>query len=400
MSLNEIVGAPQHFVSQSPHYVVAQKDWHQCRYLFVSSKTIPQSKSAPTKSAVVKKSLLGQLKQNLQDDNEQKYHSQLPKYKVMGPDGKELNIPLSAIPVRNLEKEHGSTVGKRAIALVEDPDSEVDDQEDAEFLSSEDGFESSEPPLKKRDSKSPIFAPESEMYVPSLLFPADTKGDHRARGRPPTPPEADVELTDFMPGHLDLFKLPRLEAPSFANPMATKALSREIKRLQKTQSATPLHELKWYIDFEQVTNLFQWIVEFHSFDPSLPLAKDMKSQGVTSIVFEFRFGRDYPMSPPFVRVIRPRFLPFMQGGGGHVTIGGAMCMELLTASGWSPANSMESVLLQVQLALCSLDPKPARLVSGPSGDYGVGEAIEAFIRAARTHNWAVPEDLKQTAEGV
>ena len=34
------------------------------------------------------------------------------------------------------------------------------------------------------------------------------------------------------------------------------------------------------------------------------------------------------MSPPFVRVIRPRFLGFQQGGGGHVTIGGALCMQV------------------------------------------------------------------------
>lgn len=27
---------------------------------------------------------------------------------------------------------------------------------------------------------------------------------------------------------------------------------------------------------------------------------------------------------------RPRFLSFMNGGGGHVTAGGAICMQLLT----------------------------------------------------------------------
>ncbi|KAJ7474937.1 hypothetical protein FB451DRAFT_1247033 [Mycena latifolia] len=30
----------------------------------------------------------------------------------------------------------------------------------------------------------------------------------------------------------------------------------------------------------------------------------------------------YPIGPPFFRIITPRFLPFIQGGGGHVT-GGA-----------------------------------------------------------------------------
>jgi ubiquitin-conjugating enzyme E2 Q len=76
--------------------------------------------------------------------------------------------------------------------------------------------------------------------------------------------------------------------------------------------------------------MYQWIVELHSFDDGLPLAKDMKKAGIKSVVLEIRFGKDFPMSPPFVRVIRPRFLPFMSGGGGNVTAGGAMCMELLT----------------------------------------------------------------------
>lgn len=400
MSLNEIVGAPQKFVSNNPHYVVSQKDWHQCRYLFVASKNIPQKRSAST-SAVINKSMLGQLKQAVH--NGQEYHDQLPNHKVMGPGGKELRIPLSAIPARDVEKKSEAKAAKRAVVVLEDSDSDADDQEDADFWNSEDASESNEPPLKKHDSKSPVLVPRM-MYVTSSEYSVAANKNHSVGARPPTPPETNPELTDFRPGHLDLARLPRLGAPSFANQMATKALSIEIKRLQKVQSTTPLHELGWYIDFGEVTNLFQWIVEFHSFDPSLPLAKDMKAQGVTSVVFEFRFGRDFPMSPPFVRVIRPRFLTFQQGGGGHVTAGGAMCMQLLTSSGWSPANSMESVLLQVRLALCSDDPFPARLQSNKSThsstDYSVGEAIDAFIRAANAHGWTVPKDLKETAQGV
>ena len=120
----------------------------------------------------------------------------------------------------------------------------------------------------------------------------------------------------------------------------------------------------------------------------------MKKLGVDSIVLEIRFGRDFPMSPPFVRVIRPRFLSFLEGGGGHVTAGGAMCMELLTTTGWSPANSLESVFVQVRVALCSTDPQPARLQQNSRGkiDYGASEAFDAYDRAAKTHGWKVPAD--------
>jgi ubiquitin-conjugating enzyme E2 Q len=122
----------------------------------------------------------------------------------------------------------------------------------------------------------------------------------------------------------------------------------------------------------------------------------MKNAGITSVVLELRFGKDYPHSPPFVRVIRPRFLPFMNGGGGHVTAGGAMCMELLTNSGWSAVSSIESVLLQVRMAMANLEPRPARLESQgkqQQRDYGVFEAIDAYRRACATHGWQVPPDF-------
>lgn len=71
----------------------------------------------------------------------------------------------------------------------------------------------------------------------------------------------------------------------------------------------------------------------------------MKQKGVKSILMEIRFGDSYPFSPPFFRVVHPRFLPFIHGGGGHVTGGGSICMGahfpelvLLTVPADSPAN--------------------------------------------------------------
>jgi len=193
-----------------------------------------------------------------------------------------------------------------------------------------------------------------------------------------------------------------LDPPSYATPSATMRLNRELQTILKVQKASPLHELGWYIDAELVSNVYQWIVELHSFEPTLPLAKDMKVAGVTSIVLEIRFGKDYPHSPPFVRVIRPRFLPFMSGGGGHVTGGGAMCMELLTNTGWSAVSSIEGVLLQVRMAIMNMEPKPARLESTSKDrqrDYGTSEAMQAYIRACQTHGWEIPKDFQDFGVG-
>lgn len=142
--------------------------------------------------------------------------------------------------------------------------------------------------------------------------------------------------TDFVPGSLDHTTLVQLPTPTYANMGATRRLQSDFRELLKVQETTPSHELGWYVDPAKFDNVYQWIVELHSFEmfnegkKVLPLVTDMKKNKVTSIVLELRFPGSYPMGPPFVRVIRPRFLPFQKGGGGNVTAGGALCMELLT----------------------------------------------------------------------
>jgi ubiquitin-conjugating enzyme E2 Q len=175
----------------------------------------------------------------------------------------------------------------------------------------------------------------------------------------------------------------------------------ELRSLQKTQASTLLAELGWFIDVEKIENAYQWIVELHSFHvleskgKKLPLAEDMKKQGVKSVVLEIRFNKDFPFSPPYVRIVRPQFLSFAQGGGGHVVIGGAICMELLTNTGWSSVSSMESVLMQIRLAIAS-EPY-ARLAPRAHRDYGAAEGAEGYIRACRTHGWQVPPGFKEMA---
>jgi ubiquitin-conjugating enzyme E2 Q len=72
-------------------------------------------------------------------------------------------------------------------------------------------------------------------------------------------------------------------------------------------------------------------------------------------------------------------------------------MELLTNSGWSAVSTIESVLLQVRMAIASPDP-PAHLevLGRPQlhRDYGVREAMDAYIMACRAHQWEVPKDFK------
>ncbi|KAM0276698.1 hypothetical protein ACHAQH_006466 [Verticillium albo-atrum] len=377
VSLCEIVNRPEAFVSAAPHYVVKDLDWIQCRYLLVQTTAAPasqQGRDVELVSAAPDTVLL----------------EQDPQYAVYGPataasvqphtvqvpsrfgthySGSMVGIPNAASPVARLRQQSARSTTEGM--LIDDDESSTEDCD-----------------LKLQLMRhAPVI--EEIVHNDTELSSADGL-------------ILDSSKTDFYPGTVDIGSLPKLPAPTWATDSGRKALGRELKKLQKVQATTPLHELGWYVDFDNIDNLFHWIVELHSFDPKLPLAQDMQSMDVRSIVLEVRFGRSFPLSPPFVRVIWPRFLPFLSGGGGHVTAGGAMCMELLTNSGWSPVASIEIVLLQVRIAMCSNDPRPAKLELSPVHrgkvkDYGIDEAIAAFKRSASAHGWTVPPDLEETA---
>ncbi|KAI9648683.1 hypothetical protein NHQ30_003321 [Ciborinia camelliae] len=357
MSINEIINCPRQFVSSSPYLVVQHIDWIQCRYLLVQIDL--QATASPeisTNSSCLKSQV------EIEQD---------PKHTARAINGKPIGVPYCAASVSRAfrtdsvgdtspsKKHKGLSSLLNGITIV----SEEEDIEDTNFLLSED------------------------------------EGDVEILHSNSKKPEASK--TDFVPGSLDQNSLPMLDSPVYATTSATMRLNRELQTILKVQKSTPLHELGWYIDEKLVDNIYQWIVELHSFEPTLPLAKDLKESGQTSVVIEIRFGKEYPHSPPFVRVVKPRFLPFMSGGGGHVTAGGALCMELLTNSGWSAVSSIESVLLQVRLALMSTDPKPARLEhrgKEQQREYGTQEAMSAFIRACNIHGWEVPKDFQDFAE--
>ncbi|KAF2116221.1 hypothetical protein BDV96DRAFT_491785 [Lophiotrema nucula] len=383
MALNEIVNAPNEFVSKSPHLVVAQLNWIQTRYLFV--KTNHTHYAAPSSGTS------GELKPKAFIDQD-------PSVTPRGASDK-LIIPSHAISGRRPASDSSKLPAKRrkgaAGTSISNPiELDIDDDDKASIATLEED--------RAIFDDEDIYVPQSQLDVDPLPTPNSLKGKSKSGGflSKFMGSKSSKPLTDFEPGTLDYSKLPVLQEPAFAMPGATKRLLNDFKDLLKVQEMTPPHELGWYMDPSQVENMYQWIVEMHSFDATLPLAKDMKAKGVKSVVLELRFGKDYPMSPPFVRVIRPRFLGFQQGGGGHVTAGGALCMELLTNNGWSAVSSIESVLLQVRMAMSSLEPKPARLDTHNSRmDYGVGEAVEAYIRSCNVHGWQVPAGFREMAYG-
>lgn len=74
-----------------------------------------------------------------------------------------------------------------------------------------------------------------------------------------------------------------LPPPTKSSITASVALQREFRSIMREQTAAQerndLGTLGWYLPPQHnENNLYQWLVELHSFDPELPVAKDMKTK--------------------------------------------------------------------------------------------------------------------------
>ena len=354
VALNEIVNAPGDFVSQTPFLVVSQLDWIQTRYLFVRSTVLAGMQADEADPLITNRA----------------YVEQDPLRTAQGP------TSLIEIPIQRFQASRGSKIAEpQADGSVEGADgyeSDVTLREDQDHLHIYDCLYAQAP---------------LPLYTLGKEGRARVAAAHEADAK-----EAAASTTRYVPGKLDYDTLELLPPPTASNSAAGKQLMKRLDEVRATLAGTPNVELGWHMDMQRVDNMFQWIIEMHSFPADLPLTKDMLAAGVTSVVLELRFLDTFPFTPPFVRVVRPQLLPFSHGGGGHVTVGGALCMELLTSDGWLPSLDAANVLLQVRMALCDEEPRPARLAPGAAAGrgYGMREAIDGYVRACNAHGWKAP----------
>ncbi|RAL06694.1 putative ubiquitin conjugating enzyme [Aspergillus homomorphus CBS 101889] len=331
ISFNEVVNAVEKFVCTTP-YVLKQIDWIMPRYLFVKCSKFVQSANSLEKP--------------------QDIYAQDPQHKARGPNGTPIAVPLSAVRTHIAQAQLLPACGPCDSEAGYGSDATLD--EDCRLLKGD---------------------------------PEDGD-DHEFR-------KISDPLAAFLSKVLMNTNIKLLPPPCYATSQATRRLMRELKATAALQNRRPVADLGWCIEPRLIDNPYQWLVALHSFEPTSLLARDLAATDDKCVLLEIRFPPSYPYSPPFIRVVRPRFLPMSAGGGGHVTSGGAICMDLLTSTGWSVAYSMESILLQVHMIISSSDPFPARLERHRTQDYTWSEAVEAFIRMCRIHSWKVPDDFEQ-----
>ncbi|KAJ4466482.1 hypothetical protein C8J55DRAFT_527332 [Lentinula edodes] len=380
VAIVELVNLPSEFVSSAPHFVVDKTHWLFVRYLLVKSRATQGSTDEPETIPIPPRQ-----------------PQQLTPFVKLDP-AHPVTLGQQRIQIPEPTHQLETILRIRQAEAVEDnPDSE--DQAVFDFVESADEFigkgkGKANDPMEIDDDDEMGF----DDYSPSKGAPyqlSSSLAPTLARQQQLLPKSRLVDDWVHDSEYVQSAVSKLMPPPELSSPGATMAVQKELKALLKEQkSCSSLKELGWFMSEEFMgDNLFQWIVELHSFDEKLPIAKDMKAKNLNSVIFEIRFPPDYPISPPFFRIITPRFLPFIHGGGGHVTGGGSICMDLLTSSGWLPSYNIASVLLQIKLAISNLDPRPARLAPNWNTPYGILEALQGYKRAASTHNWTVPAGL-------
>ena len=155
-----------------------------------------------------------------------------------------------------------------------------------------------------------------------------------------------------------------------------KRLMKEYQNIMKQ----PIESLGFSVKLAEEDNLSKWIINV--FKPeNEKLEKQMKQLNIDAIEIEITFKENYPIVPPFIRIVYPHF----KFHSGHITVGGSLCMEMLTNQGWMPTFNIENVITQIKLAIS--DGGGEIDEDNYKRRYTMNEAVDSFKRVLATHGW-------------
>ena len=137
------------------------------------------------------------------------------------------------------------------------------------------------------DPPQPVEEPPVPDYAKFIDLTQDTD-----------PPEAVEEPPDELNEVITL--------PPDATPSATRAILSELKRFRNALQTSDNCDFR--LDESRLENLYQWHISITDFDKTLPIAKQMNQHKIPAIQLELSFGPTYPSTPPYIRIVKPRFL--------------------------------------------------------------------------------------------
>ena len=136
----------------------------------------------------------------------------------------------------------------------------------------------------------------------------------------------------------------KAKAPPWQGKRGTARMFAEMSALRKWKGSPRVFDIEMVQDRAD-----KWRFSVNGFDNDCSAGRNLNSdlrklRGQSCIKMEITFPSDYPTRPFFLRCVSPRFCWYT----GHVTAGGAICIEALTTEGtpgsWQPDICVESVL--------------------------------------------------------
>lgn len=193
--------------------------------------------------------------------------------------------------------------------------------------------------------RSPLSSAEQQAPSPLVAAPtessppASSSTAAAAAGSVPTPQRAPIYEVDLSFAKLD------------GKPMKyIKRVMGEAKKLLSDRGSE--EQKKEGLEFKLLDrdNLSKYLVTVRDLNKEGQLYKDLQRLGLdASIDLETTFPDEYPLSPPFVRVVYPQLQ------GGYIFSHGGICFEPLTEKGWAASMTLASLCISIKGILDSAD---------------------------------------------
>lgn len=136
---------------------------------------------------------------------------------------------------------------------------------------------------------------------------------------------------------------------------------------------------KFNTSFVSETDVTHWKITVLSSDCPDILASALRKAKCTRIVFGIKFDDQFPISPPFVYVLEPSFVPMT----GHVLQGGGICTKMLTDAGWLPTMRIQTLIESIVMLMNEGKPR----VECVTSHYNERDARESLKRAKSKYAW-------------
>mmetsp|Transcript_19306 Transcript_19306/g.42071 ORF Transcript_19306/g.42071 Transcript_19306/m.42071 type:complete len:538 (-) Transcript_19306:143-1756(-) len=166
-------------------------------------------------------------------------------------------------------------------------------------------------------------------------------------------------------------------------PRCLQRLSREVRQVEEQREKSRMeHGVELSLVDEEGGDLRIWSLKIlaHGVDADSHLGKQLRAHSINAICFEVWIPDNFPVEPPRVRVLRPNFTI----GSFFVQSNGALCLEILTSQGWSPAMSLLQLAQQVK----------AMMSQGSGNIHSAGGDDRRSDAAARDRAWATQKQIE------